>query len=106
MHAEIEVQLTHAVERACESESRIGAAVVRSGFTDETHFWHCVATDGGEWHYVHVLGVGVGPFPNLTPEAIEEGIERFAATLPRAYRIRHLINADPLHVDGSGSVGD
>lgn len=106
MLAEIEVQLTRAMSRAHRSESGIGAAVVRSVATEGTHFWHCLATDGREWHYVHVFGAGVGPFPNFKPEEIEDGVERFAGTLPSAYRIRHLLNADPLHVDGSGSVSD
>ena len=102
----IEIQLTYAMSRASQSDSGIGAAVVSSVPTEATHFWDCVATDGHEWHYVRVLGVDLGPFPNLSPRRIEEGIERFAETLPTAYRIRHLLNANPLHVDGSGSVTD
>lgn len=102
----IEIQLTWAERRARESDSRIGAAVLSSVPTEATHFWDCLATDGHEWHYVRVFGVGLGPFPNLSPSRIEEGIERFAETLPTAYRIRHLLHANPLHVDGSGSVSD
>lgn len=102
----IENQLTSAVVRAGQSESRIGAAVVRSVPTEAAHRWDCLATDRHEWHYLRVLGVDLGPFPNLSPHRIEEGIERFAGTLPAAYRITHLLNANPLHVDGSGSVSD
>ena len=102
----IEIQLTRAMSRARESGSRIGATVVRSCPTEARHLWDCLATDGHEWHYVRVLGVDLGPFPNLNPDKIEEGIERFAGTLPAAYRIRHLLNANPLHVNGSGSVSN
>jgi hypothetical protein len=102
----VEDQLSLAGSRAGESESGIGAAVVRSIPTETTRLWYCIVTDCHEWHYLHVYGVDTGPFPNLTPEQIEDGIERFAATLPAAYRMRHLLDADPLHVDRSGSVRD
>lgn len=106
MPVEVEDQLTRAEGRARESESGIGAALVSSNSTETTRLWYCIATDCHEWHYLHVYGVDTGPFPNLTPEQIEDGIERFAATLPAAYRMRHLLDADPLHVDRSGSVSD
>jgi hypothetical protein len=106
MPVEVEEQLSHAASRARESESGIGAAVVRSFPTETTRVWYCLATDGEEWHYLHVYDADTGPFPNLTPDQIEDGIERFAGTLPAGYRIRHLLNADPLHVDRSGSVSD
>ena len=102
----IDIQLTYAMSRVRQSDSRIGAAVVRSVPAEATHLWDCLATDGHEWRYLRVLGVDVGPFPNLSPHRIEEGIERFAGTLPAAYRLRHLLNANPLHVEGSGSVSD
>jgi hypothetical protein len=37
---------------------------------------------------------------------VEQGIERFAATLPAPDRIRHLLNANPLHIDRDGNVRD
>ena len=37
---------------------------------------------------------------------IEQGIERFAATLPARDRIRHLLNANPLHIRADGTVSD
>ncbi|HWF35077.1 MAG TPA: hypothetical protein VG295_06885 [Solirubrobacteraceae bacterium] len=96
----------HAGFRARESPSGIGAAVVSSSFKQGVHRWDCIVTDGQEWHYVWVLGPGVGPFPNIAPEDIEGGIERFAAKLPAPARIRHLLDADPLHLDQRGVVGD
>jgi len=51
-----------------------------------------------------VLGVDLGPSTQLAPEDIEQGIERFAATLPDSYRLGALQNADPLHVDRAGTV--
>jgi hypothetical protein len=51
-----------------------------------------------------VLGVDLGPSPDLAREDLEEGIERFAATLPDSFRLRALLSANPLHVDRSGTV--
>jgi hypothetical protein len=45
-------------------------------------------------------------FPDLSGEDVEEGIERFAATLLSENRIRQLLNANPLHIDRQGSVED
>jgi hypothetical protein len=98
--------LVHAQFHARESQTGIEAAVIRSEIDGDDHAWECVVTDGREWHYVRVLGTGVGPFPNLSTEDIEKGIQRFAATLPAQDRIRHLLNANPLHVDREGNVSD
>ncbi len=65
-----------------------------------------MVSDGGEWRYIRVEGTELGPFPNISTEDIEEGIIRFAATLPTRDRIRHLLNANPLHVDPDGEVRD
>ncbi len=96
----------HAEFHARQSPSGIGAAVTRSDFDGESHVWECVVSDGREWHYVRVLGPGLGPYPGLSSEDIEEGIARFAATLPQAYRIRQVLNANPLHIDRDGVVRD
>jgi hypothetical protein len=37
---------------------------------------------------------------------VEQRIERFAATLPARDRLRHLLNANPLHIDRDGTVGE
>ena len=79
----------HAEFHARESPTGIGAAVVHSTFEDGAHVWDCIVTDGNEWHYVRVLGPDLGPFPNISAEDVEHGIERFAATLPARDRIRH-----------------
>jgi hypothetical protein len=47
-----------------------------------------------------------GPFAGISPEEIEEGIERFAATLPAGDRLYRLLNFNPLHIDAEGNVGD
>jgi hypothetical protein len=96
----------HAEFHARESPTGIGAAVVHSDFEDDEHVWECIVTDGREWHYVRVLGTDLGPFPNISAEAVEEGIQRFAATLPAKDRLRHLLNANPLHIDSQGTVAD
>ena len=103
---EVQEQPAHAEFHARESTTGIGAAVVRSAFEGEGHVWECIVTDGHEWHYVRVVGPDLGPFPNLSAEDIEQGIERFAATLPAQNRIRHILNANPLHVDRAGMVSD
>ena len=68
--------------------------------------WTCIVTDGREWHYVRVIGVNLPPFPNISLEQVEKGIERFAAMLPAQDRLRHLLNANPLHIDRDGTVSD
>jgi hypothetical protein len=94
----------HAAFAAGRSASGIGAAVVRSGYRDGEHFWECIVSDGEEWHFIRVLGVDLGPSPDLATEDIDQGIERFAATLPEPYRLGTLLNANPLHVDRRGTV--
>jgi hypothetical protein len=96
----------HAAFRARRNGTGIGAALVRSTSSDDVHVWECIVTDGREWHYLRVLGSGLGRFPDITVEAIESGIERFAATLPAQNRIYNLLNANPLHIDRDRSVGD
>jgi hypothetical protein len=94
----------HAVSEARRSASGIGAAVARSGYRDGGHFWECIVSDGEEWHFIRLIGVDVGPSPDLPPEDIERGIEQFAGTLPESYRLHTLLNANPLHVDRRGTV--
>ena len=53
-----------------------------------------------------MLGSNLGPFPNISTENIEQGIERFAATLPAQQRLRQLLNASPLHISRDGKVDD
>lgn len=96
----------HAEFHARESATGIGAAVVRTSSAGGQHVWECIVSDGQEWHYVRVLGVDLPPFPDISAEQVEEGIERFAATLPAPQRIRHLLNANPLHIDARGTVSD
>jgi hypothetical protein len=96
----------HSEFRARGSQAGIGAAVVFSGFEDGEHVWECIVTDGREWHYIRVLGPELGPYPTLSPDDIEQGIEHFAASLPAQHRIHHLLNANPLHIDPGGSVRD
>jgi hypothetical protein len=94
----------HAAFEARRSASGIGAAVERSGYSDGEHFWECIVSDGEEWHFMRVLGVDLGPSPDLATDDIEKGIERFARTLPESYRLQALVNTNPLHVDRSGTV--
>ena len=98
--------LKHAELHAERSRSGIGAAVTRSTFENGERIWDCVVTDGREWHYIRVLGDGVGPFPDVSSEDMEDAIDRFAATLPAGYRLRHLLNANPLHLERDGEVHD
>lgn len=102
----IQEHLAHARFHARESAAGIGAAVISSEIAGSERAWECVVTDGREWHYVRVLGAGVGPFPHISAEDIEQGIEPFAATLPAQDRLRHLLNANPLHIDRDGDVSD
>jgi hypothetical protein len=81
-------------------------AVVRSAIEEGEHIWDCIVTDGHEWHYVRVLGRDLGPFPNISSEDVELAVERFVATLPAPNRIRHLLNANPLHIGPDGTVSD
>ena len=96
----------HAAFRAHRNGTGIGAALIRSTSNDTEHAWECIVTDGREWHYIRVLGSGLGPFPNISDEAVESGIERFAGTLPAQNRIYNLLNASPLHIDRNRSVSD
>ncbi|MGZ6662896.1 MAG: hypothetical protein ACXVHL_36870 [Solirubrobacteraceae bacterium] len=96
----------HAEFHARENQTGIGAAVVSSEYEDGKRIWDCVVSDGGEWHYIRVESTELGPFPNISSEDVEEGIIRFAATLPAPDRIRHLLNANPLHMDRDGAVSD
>jgi hypothetical protein len=96
----------HAEFHARESPSGIGAAVSHSDFEGGQHTWEVIVSDGHEWHFVRVLGVDLGPYPNLSSEDVERAIERFADTLPAEGRIRHLLNANPLHIDRNGKVRD
>jgi hypothetical protein len=96
----------HARFHARESPTGIGAAVVESSVEAGGHAWECIVTDGREWHYVRVVGVDLPPFPNISTEQVEEGIARFAATLPARDRLRQLLNANPLHIYRDGTVSD
>jgi hypothetical protein len=96
----------HARFHAQRSAAGIGAAVLRSGFTAGEHYWDCVVTDGEAWHYIRVIGRDVGPYPAFSAPQIGRAIERFVARLPPAYRLRGLINANPLHIDRSGAIDD
>jgi hypothetical protein len=93
-----------AASAARESPSGIGAAVARSGYSQAGHVWECIVTDGAEWHFIEVIGVDLSPSPDLATTDIEQGIERFAATLPEPSRLHTLLGANPLHVDRSGTV--
>jgi hypothetical protein len=96
----------HAEFHARESPSGIGAAVVESSVDADEHVWECIVSDGREWHYVRLVGVDLPPFPSISTEQVEQGIERFAATLPARDRIRHLLSANSLHIDIDGTVSD
>ena len=98
--------IAHAEFHARENPTGIGAAVVQSSFDDGERVWDCIVTDGHEWHYIRVIGRGLGPFPNISSDYVEEGVMRFAATLPAQNRLRHLLDADPLHIDSTRKVGD
>jgi hypothetical protein len=95
----------HAAFAAQRSPGGIGAAVERSGYSDGEHFWECIISDGKQWHFIRVLGVDLPPAPGVGTEDIEHGIEAFAGTLPESNRVDALLNANPLHVDRSGTVG-
>lgn len=102
----VQERLAHVAFRARRSETGIGAAVLRAEVSHGTREWTCIVGDGGEWHYVRVIGTDIGPFQNLPPEVVEDGIERFAATLPAANLLQQLLHANPLHIDHFGNVSD
>ena len=84
----------------------VGAAVVRSSFEHGERVWDVIVRDADECRYVRVLGSNLGPFSSISTENIEQGIERFAATLPAQQRLRQLVNASPLHISRDGTVRD
>jgi hypothetical protein len=84
----------------------IGAAVVTARYEGEQRCWDCIVGNPDEWHYVQVIGVDLGPFVGVPPEAIEDGIERFGAAFPAKDRLHQLINFSPLHFDRHHTVGD
>jgi hypothetical protein len=98
--------LDHLEFRAFCGDSGIGAAVVIARYEEGHRSWECIAGDPEEWHYLRVIGLDLGPFAGLPPEDIEDGIERFGATLPAGDRLHQLINFSPLHIDRHGTVGD
>lgn len=103
----VAVYLAHAEYRARESTTGIGAAVTRSELDEDLErVWYCIVTDGREWHYIRVQARGLGPFPAISPDDVEEGIGRFARRLPSSFRLRALVNANPLHLDRNGVVRD
>ncbi len=102
----VDEYLAHARFHARESPAGIGAAVIESTVRDGQRTWDCVVTDGQEWHYVRVLGSDVGPFPNLSPEDVENGIARFAARWAAPQRLQRVVNANPLHMDRNANVTD
>jgi hypothetical protein len=99
-----EEYLDHLAFRARYSDAEVGAAVVTAKYQSGHRCWECVVGDRDQWRYLPVIGVDLGPFSGLSPEHIEEGIERFAATLPAEYRLYQLINVCPLHIDRHGTV--
>jgi hypothetical protein len=96
----------HAAFRARRNGIGIGAALVRSTSDESEHVWECIVIDGREWHYIRVLGPGLGQFPDIRVAEIESGIERFAGTLTAQNRIYNLLNANPLHIDRNRNVSD
>lgn len=59
------------------------------------HFWECIVSEEDGRHFIRVLNVGLGTPTDLASEEIEQGIERFAATLPDSYRLGALVNVNP-----------
>jgi hypothetical protein len=98
--------VSHAEFHVREDGTGVGAAVVRSSFEHGERVWDVIVRDAHEWHYVRVLGSDLGAFPNISTEDIEQGVERFAATLPPQQRLRQLLNASPLHIGRDGKVRD
>ena len=101
-----EEHLDHLAFRARCSDTGLGAAVVLAKYEAGHRSWDCIAGGREEWHYIRVIGVDLGLFAGLPPEDIEDGIERFGATLPAGDRLPQLINFSPLHIDRHGTVGD
>jgi hypothetical protein len=99
-------RLDHVAFRARTSQVGIGAAVLNATVESGQRIWDCIVSDGEQWQYVRVVGVDLGPFAGISPVEIEEGIERFAATLPVGNRLYQLLNFNPLHIDAEGNVGD
>jgi hypothetical protein len=99
-------RISHAEAHAYRSPSGVGAATVETEVRGAERQWLCVVSDGQTWHYVPVIGSGVGPAPDISPEDVEHGIEDFAATLPAPNRLQNVINASPLHIHASGRVTD
>jgi hypothetical protein len=104
--SQIEDYRAHAEFNARASGAGVGAAAVSSEFENGEHVWECIISDGSKWHYVRVVGRDLGAHPSLAPEDVEQGIERFAATLPAQNRIRYVLNANPLHIERDGTVRD
>lgn len=96
----------HARYRAGHSPSGIGAAVARSGFGRGGHTWECIVSDGQTHRYVSLIAPSLGPRPNVSAPALESAIESFAAEFPQEARLRALVQANPLHLDDSGTVGN
>lgn len=101
-----EERLSRLAFRARCSDAGIGAVVVTAKYQAGHRCWDCIVGDPDEWRYLQVFGVGLGQFAGVPPEDIEDGIERFAATMAVADRLRGLINVCPLHIDRQGTVGD
>jgi hypothetical protein len=96
----------HAEFHAHEDAVGVGASLARSGFEDGERVWDCIVTDGREWHHIRIQGVGLTPFPPFSGEDIEAAVERFALGFPAPYRLRGLLNANPLHLDANGEIHD
>jgi hypothetical protein len=89
----------HAEFQAMSNPSGIGVAVVRAYHQGDERAWQCVVGDGHAWHYIRVIGRGLGPLPNLGPADVEEAISLFSAALPKTSRLGHLVSASPLYID-------
>lgn len=98
--------VAHAEFRARTNYSGIGVSVTLASLVGDERAWSCVISDGHNWHYIRLIGDGVGRRPHLSPLDVEEGISRFAEGLPEAGRLRHLLNANPLRISRSGIVRD
>lgn len=96
----------HAEFQAARNRSGIGASVTRAFDDGDDRAWQCVISDGHAWHHIRLVGVGIGRWPNLSPAALEQGISRFAESLPESGRLQHLLNANPLRVSRAGIVRD
>lgn len=104
--AATEDSLEHAGFHLREDGAGIGVAVARSICKHGERVWDCVVRDAREWHYIRVIGSDLGSFSSISTEDVEQGIERFAAILPRENRLSSLVNANPLHIDRNGTVHD